>query len=164
MLTPSHRVFDKRHNCLTIAVSLYGRSNFIICQEKGVSYHSWYTVHYKHVCEFLKVDKLFKIPHFHHGQWRWIVSLSKDSVPSCLSDWISGYGTTQFQLQILYTSPKWDGIMVIHDTLVRTWKDGHGLFHGIIMALPYRMGGKTWQTVSQERQKPGQDLNMYLQN
>jgi hypothetical protein len=34
---------------------------------------------FRHVCAFLKVNKLFKRPHFHHGQGNWIALFGKDS-------------------------------------------------------------------------------------
>jgi hypothetical protein len=41
---------------------------------KGVIHCDWYAAHCKHVRAFLKVNKLFKIPHFYHSHRSWIVS------------------------------------------------------------------------------------------
>jgi hypothetical protein len=61
-------------------ISLYGGNAPFIFWEKVVLHSSWYVTHHKHICAFLKVNKLFKRPHFYHGQGSWIASFSRDPV------------------------------------------------------------------------------------
>jgi hypothetical protein len=73
-------VFAEGRNRLTVTVGLYGGSASIVYREKGVLRRSSYAAHYKHELMFMKVNKFFKRPGFHHCWGSWIVSFGRDFI------------------------------------------------------------------------------------
>jgi hypothetical protein len=64
----------------SVAIELYSSNAPTVCPEKGVLYSGRCSAHYNQIMLLLKVNKLFKVPHFNHGWGSWIVSLGKESV------------------------------------------------------------------------------------